>query len=698
MMLLSRTRRKVGSMTTSSLTVTTSIPTQFGYCRREHNEILVFCRRLSSESERGGGGNNESARSVRNYLEMWVGRSSSSSSSATSRKPFENVHGNKDDSGDVIRGQQQQRRGSIDNPSSSSSSSTTFSKTAAAASRRGHDKPLVLTGSSYLMPTLRLERDDTPESLEARIALALGLEENEVDNDNKASSTPVTTTRGKNPRTFPIRSMLRGNTIEHYTENDAGDSTTTDIPPDEKNQHKKRQRRWKAPIVLDLGAFVPDGSPHYISPRKGLLLGFVRALDKFDIKVVGVTNPPAFTVKHNNVPFSSTSPSPSSSPLTKTTTTSRLEDDNQEQGSSSRRGPQYINNMELEAVQLGLPSIMRRGGTMMGRGGHNNFEVANAVRIEDVIRLILTRNEHNNIDYDDDVNNNDEKELEFEGFTLGSRNVSSLENVEWTAAETIMLDQESVSSHRNDDLSDQTTHVATKNSNKKPMSVSVNKDNSVETRQQQQQHRHSGNVDEPHPLLDGEPSIANEHDADGTSQQHPPPSSPPLPSPPPSATVYHGSIRTGQQISSDRNQSLIVIGSVHSGGEVLSDGDIFIFGKLRGRALAGLSTSSSSSSSSSSPSEENQMETTSQIESDNDGGSSFPSFGIKAESTPKTTTTTITNSARIFASNFDPELVCIGDTFTTVDNVVDLGLHQPGEAAMVSLDQNGELQFERIPL
>ena len=115
--------------------------------------------------------------------------------------------------------------------------------------------------------------------------------------------------------------------------------------------------------------------------------------------------------------------------------------------------------------------------------------------------------------------------------------------------------------------------------------------------------------------------------------------------------VFHGSVRSGQQVTSPQNQSLIVIGSVNSGGEVMSDRDIFIFGKLRGRALAGLATT-------------------------------------KEEET-----------ARIFATSFDPELVCIGDTFTTVDTVSELGLDKPGEAAMVTLDSNrDELIFQHIPL
>jgi septum formation inhibitor MinC len=135
------------------------------------------------------------------------------------------------------------------------------------------------------------------------------------------------------------------------------------------------------------------------------------------------------------------------------------------------------------------------------------------------------------------------------------------------------------------------------------------------------------------------PDKSDDKDDDATSV---------FPTPEGGTHVYHGSVRSGQQVAAKQNQSLIIIGSVNSGGEVLSDRDIFVFGKLRGRALAGLASAN--------------------------------------------------GSARIFSTSFDPELICIGDTFTTVDAVTELGLHRPGEAAMVSLDSRRELAFEHIPL
>lgn len=38
-----------------------------------------------------------------------------------------------------------------------------------------------------------------------------------------------------------------------------------------------------------------------------------------------------------------------------------------------------------------------------------------------------------------------------------------------------------------------------------------------------------------------------------------------------------------------KDANLIIFGSIHSGAEVLADGDICVFGHLAGRALAGIS-------------------------------------------------------------------------------------------------------------
>ena len=45
-------------------------------------------------------------------------------------------------------------------------------------------------------------------------------------------------------------------------------------------------------------------------------------------------------------------------------------------------------------------------------------------------------------------------------------------------------------------------------------------------------------------------------------------------------------VRSGQRVYSKGN--LVIMGSVSSGAELLADGSIMVFGKLRGRAMAGL--------------------------------------------------------------------------------------------------------------
>jgi septum site-determining protein MinC len=52
--------------------------------------------------------------------------------------------------------------------------------------------------------------------------------------------------------------------------------------------------------------------------------------------------------------------------------------------------------------------------------------------------------------------------------------------------------------------------------------------------------------------------------------------------------IVHHTVRSGQQVYAE-NTSLVVFGNVSSGAEVLADGDVHIYGRLQGRALAGLS-------------------------------------------------------------------------------------------------------------
>lgn len=50
--------------------------------------------------------------------------------------------------------------------------------------------------------------------------------------------------------------------------------------------------------------------------------------------------------------------------------------------------------------------------------------------------------------------------------------------------------------------------------------------------------------------------------------------------------VHHGQIRSGQQLYA-KDQNLVIVGSVSAGAEVIADGNIHIYGALRGRAIAG---------------------------------------------------------------------------------------------------------------
>lgn len=167
---------------------------------------------------------------------------------------------------------------------------------------------------------------------------------------------------------------------------------------------------------------------------------------------------------------------------------------------------------------------------------------------------------------------------------------------------------------------------------------------------------------------------------------------------PPSTKVHKGSVRSGQLVSSDNpHQSLVIIGSVNPGGEVWSEGDVYVFGKLRGRVLAGLCSVGGSRG------EEDFDKETSLESRSNDMSKNNAAFNNDRSSEQQQLSTNgeqpkhNQRSSRIFATSFDPELVSIGNEFTTIDSVEALGLD--GGAALVSLDEDtGELVFERIDL
>lgn len=103
---------------------------------------------------------------------------------------------------------------------------------------------------------------------------------------------------------------------------------------------------------------------------------------------------------------------------------------------------------------------------------------------------------------------------------------------------------------------------------------------------------------------------------------------------PKSALVHFGTVRSGQHIYA-QGRSLVVVGSVHRGGEVLADGDVHVYGRLMGRAVA----------------------------------------GIKGE-----------EQACVYATHFDPSLVGVGDSFLL-----------PGDCEAMALLLGKALSVARAP-
>ncbi|MCC7276571.1 MAG: septum site-determining protein MinC [Alphaproteobacteria bacterium] len=65
-----------------------------------------------------------------------------------------------------------------------------------------------------------------------------------------------------------------------------------------------------------------------------------------------------------------------------------------------------------------------------------------------------------------------------------------------------------------------------------------------------------------------------------------PPVAPVKAAPPPRTRVVSEPVRSGQQVYA-KGGDLIVLGTVNAGGEVLADGNVHIYGTLRGKAIAG---------------------------------------------------------------------------------------------------------------
>jgi septum site-determining protein MinC len=111
------------------------------------------------------------------------------------------------------------------------------------------------------------------------------------------------------------------------------------------------------------------------------------------------------------------------------------------------------------------------------------------------------------------------------------------------------------------------------------------------------------------------------------------PTTPPgIPAIAPAAMVINRQLRSGQRIYA-RNTDLIVIGVVSQGAEVIADGNIHIYGPLRGKAMA----------------------------------------GARGDA-----------SARIFTTQMDPELLAIAGVYRVIEAKLDKSLHN--QPAIVQLE------------
>lgn len=120
-----------------------------------------------------------------------------------------------------------------------------------------------------------------------------------------------------------------------------------------------------------------------------------------------------------------------------------------------------------------------------------------------------------------------------------------------------------------------------------------------------------------------------------------PPEPPAAPEPAPAAMVINRPLRSGQRVYA-RNTDLIVVGVVSRGAEVIADGNIHVYGPLRGKAMA----------------------------------------GARGDT-----------SARIFTTQLDPELVAIAGVYRVIDTGLDAGVQN--KPAIVRLDGES-LQIEAL--
>lgn len=395
---------------------------------------------------------------------------------------------------------------------------------------------LQVMGSSYLLPTLRLPRNASASSLSSDLS----------------SFLDGTTTSTGNTNNHAMKSMLKPKPA-------SGNVT------------------WRVPIILDLGAFQHDGSPHYVPPPVGFLRSIISVFDEWGIAVMGLTN------------------------------------------------VQTVENASDEIADMSLPVLGRVGsGRTLGKKS-NNGSGENSVGVEELVQLVLKKMD-TSASTDETIEASSAFDDDDVQLTVDAEGSGQEEEYETSSVPELSCD----------DILDMTFRQLQIECKSLGL-VAIGATEILQTR-----------------LLEyyGHDDALNEHEDTETIDEEImfAPASSTVP-----AKIYHGSVRSGQQVSTDEpNQSLIIMGNVNSGGEVMADADIFIFGTLRGRALAGLTES--------------------------DIAHTTANDDFKP------------NESKIICSHFDAELICIGETFTTVDSIESVGLKE-GSAAMITRDVNGSLNF-----
>ncbi len=551
------------------------------------------------------------------YLETWVGNTSNTNT---------NTNTNTNSTNQQQRSTALHQQVKVQVPSTSNAAS----------------EMIQVTGSSYLLPTIRL-----PRSMTSSTALNSQLE-SFFDENNRYTSNA-------------IRAMLKPKAVQS-TKTDVSAKNDDGNTDNSSNKSKKKYISWRVPIILDLKAFQHDGSPHYKAPPQNLLHKCVQVLGEWGIEVIGVCN-------------------------------------------VQQDGNRDISIVE-QVIELGLPVLMSKvgrtlGGTLNKNGNHNNIHTMSAndtsIGIEELVQIVTKHVESMTIPSLSNAResmtipslSNASDGEDGDGMQSVSNNDGIVQEHECDMNMNVHVTKDHIEKMSFRDLQKECKkyNLGARGSANvleerllKHHNLTKSSDTTVETMQVPNTVNNSECV--------GDNNSDNNNDNNNNVSEC---GSTHIKSPP-AAKVYKGNVRSGQQITTDEvsstdykhtrhqvffclfcvclsihstktslsllllllyhkpNQSLIIIGNVSSGGELMSDHDIYIYGALRGRALAGLSQEA-----------ESKMD------------------------------------SKIFASKFDPELVCIGNQFTTVDSVQDLGLGQNDEGAMVSFDEDiGELKFTKF--